>query len=167
MALYVKLAVSVNGHSNLEPSKYAESICSTSRCPSSRRKINSNLRYPSSLPASHVWVSTTPLCFGEMASGTRDIEKANEIQHQKPQPGLARTAFVKPLEQFCTRPNRPLKNVQEIADCRVWSKEGRTRMVMLDGSNHTSRSSLSLKAFQIDPPTYTNLTPESYSQPRK
>lgn len=33
-------------------------------------------------------------------------------------------------------------------------------MVMLDGSNHTSRSSLSLKAFQIGSPTYTHLAPK-------
>lgn len=52
------------------------------RCPSSWVKINSNLRYHSSLPASHVWVLTTPVCFGETAPGTRDVEKVNEIQHQ-------------------------------------------------------------------------------------
>lgn len=64
------------------------------RCPSSWGKINSNLRYHSSSAASHVWVLTTPLCFGETAPGTRDVEKVNEIQHQEePQPGLAQTVF--------------------------------------------------------------------------
>lgn len=94
MALYAKLVVSVNEYSNLEPTKYAESICSTFGAHDhGARSIATSVITQVQQPP-NVWVLTTPLCFGKTAPGTRDVEEVNKIQHQEePRPGLARTVF--------------------------------------------------------------------------